>query len=770
MKDVDCASSKNSRWSAWIVGGCLLLASLLANAGPVAIQNADFSAPGNTGFVGGLIGFPATNPVGNGPWSGTYAGVLGLLAAPTLSIGNGRATASGLLYTAIGSLNNSGRFHQTLGENVTPGFHYTLKADVDVGGLLSVSVLGNGNAGIAIGNGSTILASSRNGSPLIQLLSGTTYRVTLDYDAPAGVSGPLQAILLTEPSGVVTANLLTSVSFDNVSLYKHLTVQTPTVIQLVDPTAIVCHVGQPLEPGISIVVLDELGDPISGLSVSYSAPTSGASLSPATGTVVTNDLGIATFTPLANTIAGTYDVHVTVPSNGTTATLTLTNLPGPAAQFAALPGGTPSAVVGTAFAAPVGTRVLDQYGNGVPGGTVQFAAPASGASAGLASTTVVSDSTGIASVGAVANSVAGSYSVQVSVPATGAQGGIALINTAGPGTQVGPPGGVGGPIPSAIVTTAFTSPARALVVDQFGNPVQGVEVSFTAPASGASAVLSAPSALTDATGIASVGAVANTIAGSYGVAVSVPSTGAQSTIPLTNTAGQPAAVAAPSGATPQAIIGQPLSIPIAARVTDAFGNPVVGETVSFSAPASGASASLQSSTATTGANGIAQVNGTANLIAGDYVVTSSAGAVSGSIPVLNLLPATIDTTPDGAPEQTTDVNAIFQCLLLVRAVDTQGAPQPGLGVDFQAPASGPSATLVYGSSSGISLRVPTDADGFAWVEARGNAIAGIYSVTAQLAFSPTATVHSFRLRNLAAGDAAFTSGFDGLCARVGTTP
>ena len=48
-----------------------------------------------------------------------------------------------------------------------------------------------------------------------------------------------------------------------------------------------------------------------------------------------------------------------------------------------------------------------------------------------------------------------------------------------------------------------------------------VAVSFTAPASGASATLSATSAATDASGHASVTAVANTTTGSYAVTASV---------------------------------------------------------------------------------------------------------------------------------------------------------------------------------------------------------------------------------------------------------
>lgn len=770
-------SSSTRRLSAFmsiLASLALSFGALTANAATVSVQNSDFSVSTNQGTVGGgLIGSPATSTIGVGPWDASYQGInLGLttLAAPSLTIGSGKATVNGLIYASLVGLNNQASFHQVLGESIAPGMRYTLRAEIDAGSVLNLTVLGSGNAGIAIGNGVSRVASSRIGTPLLQLVTGTTYAVTVVYDAPAGASGSLEAILFAEPTGVLSASLLGSVSFDNVSLEKRAINQVPASVTPTTSIPPIATCGLPISPGISVAVLDVNGDPIPNLPVNYSAPTSGASLNPPTGSVLTNSVGVATFTPLANTIAGTYPVVVTVPSSGTNTTLTLTNLAGPAANVGALPGGTPSAVVNTAFSTPASALVVDQYGNPVGGATVLFSAPTNGASAALAATSAVTNGSGIASVGAVANALAGSYAVAVSVPSTGAQGSINLTNLAGPGTQVGPPGGVGGPIPSATVTTAFSSPAKALVTDQFGNPVQGVEVFFSAPASGASATLSAPSAITDATGIASVAAVANSIAGSYAVAVSVPSTGAQSTIPLTNTAGAPSSVAAPSGATPRAFVGQPLSTPVAAKVTDAFGNPVTGQTVTFTAPTSGASASLQPSSATTGSDGIARVNGTANMIAGDYVITSTAAGVSGNIPVLNLLPPTIKTNPDGQPEQSADVGEPFSCLLLVRVVDDQGVPQPNQVVDFEAPAGGASAQLSHDGTIGRSVRVPSDADGFAWVEATGNAATGTYAVTAKLAFSESEPAEAFKLRNAQTGDSAFSAGFDGMCVSSKPTP
>src|SRR5262249_4234167 len=100
-----------------------------------------------------------------------------------------------------------------------------------------------------------------------------------------------------------------------------------------------------------------------------------------------------------------------------------------------------------------------------------------------------------------------------------------------------------------------------------GNPVNGATVAYQAPQSGASAILSSATAITDASGMASVTATANHFPGSYTVTASVGtlsvsfpltnSSSALATATLTTSAatalyGAPAvltATVAPSGAT-----------------------------------------------------------------------------------------------------------------------------------------------------------------------------------------------------------------------------
>jgi hypothetical protein len=99
----------------------------------------------------------------------------------------------------------------------------------------------------------------------------------------------------------------------------------------------------------------------------------------------------------------------------------------------------------------------------------------------------------------------------------------------------GVPSVSGGSAQTTTVGAAFASALSALITDNSGNPVPGVAVNFTAPASGASATLSPASATSNANGIASVSATANSANGSYNVVATVPGFSTTAQFSLTNT-------------------------------------------------------------------------------------------------------------------------------------------------------------------------------------------------------------------------------------------
>jgi hypothetical protein len=283
---------------------------------------------------------------------------------------------------------------------------------------------------------------------------------------------------------------------------------------------------------LQVQVADAYGHAVAGVSVGFTAPTSGASAVLSANTAVTDANGIASITATANASAGSYGVVARVNGVGTSASFTLTNTPGSPAAIS-VTGGTPqSAVVHLVFVAPLAVHVTDANGNAVANATVAFNAPVSGASAVASSTSATTDADGNASVTASANAVAGSYTLVASVQGLASQANFALTNIAGPVAAVAVSGGSP---QSAIVNHAFAAPLAVHAVDADGNAVAGASVSFAVPTSGTSATLSATTAMTDANGDASVTATANATVGSYAVTAGIEGVADAASFALTNT-------------------------------------------------------------------------------------------------------------------------------------------------------------------------------------------------------------------------------------------
>ena len=540
----------------------LILVSGTAFSASIPVPNGDLSSPANFGQVGGgAIGGSGSSPIGSGPWSGSYQGALGLLAPPTLTITAGNASISGLLgINALGIVNNSGYFAVGSTTPFAANRRYTVGVDVDAGGLLGVGALTSGNVGVAITRSGTRLASSATSSNVtLQLITGNSYHLQMTYDTTATVSGNVGIDVFAEPGGLLTAALLPTVNFSNVTLDQRLINQVP---------------------------------------------------------------------------ASTVDVS----------------------------SGPHNPVVATVLAGPLSVKVLDAQ----------------------------------------------------------------------------------------------------------GDLIAGVPVTWTAPTTGPSATLSPTMTLTDASGIGSVTATANTIAGAYQIAATVSGVSPSTMFDMTNVAGTPSAMSVLTGPVQQAHVNQPFATPLKIKITDAFGNVNQAVTATFTVPATGASAILSATSIQTGTDGTAQITASANGLVGAYAITAQVSGTSAnaSFSFTNLVPAGVSSKPAGKPEQHGEVNQAFACTLVVRIADQADNPMPGLAVDFIAPGSGPSSMLQSGASTGLSLRVLTDADGLAWVNPTANEIMGNYDVIAQLAYSINVPM-VFSMKNMAPGDPQYFSGFDGPCLAPG---
>ncbi|MEP6880645.1 MAG: Ig-like domain-containing protein, partial [Dokdonella sp.] len=603
----------------------------VAPAALVTVPNGDFSDANNNGSIGGAaLAGSGSGVIGAGPWGAAYSGIATILAQPTLTIGSGHAQIGGLLGINVGGiLNNQGRFLQSTGVAWQPNRRYTLEADIDAGSVLAANVLTSGNVGIALATGvskAARVSESTSGSPTLTLISGNTYRLKIEYLTGASVSGNIFLQLFAEPSGLIGVTLLGSVDFDNVSLHTYLLTQVPASIVPANAGPYTGTVGGVVDPDIGVVVLDALGDPISGVSVSFAVPSSGPSATVVPNPAITDANGVAHVTTTANTIAGNYQIIATVTGVPTPIVYNMTNLAGPPTQVSNVGGGGQGATAGTAFTTPVTLQVQDQYGNPVSGVQVTFTPPASGASSSFSPNPATTDANGNISVTATANTIAGTYNVGVSFSGIATPTSFQLTNLAGPAASVG---SVSGGNQGAVTSTVFATPLGLQVLDQHGNPVAGVLVTFTAPGTGASASLSPVSVMSDANGFVSTTATANAIAGNYVVDVSVAGLGTVAQIPLTNLLDPTITIADVGESGQNASIGSRFSCLLLVEVVNAGGDPMQGMVVDFTAPTSGASATLSNGSASgmsleiaTDVDGLAWVEATANGTEGEYTVSA----------------------------------------------------------------------------------------------------------------------------------------------------
>ena len=176
-------------------------------------------------------------------------------------------------------------------------------------------------------------------------------------------------------------------------------------------------VGQAFAANLQVTITDSGNNPVPNVTVTFSAPPSGAGGTFAGGvsTAITNGYGIATapfFT--ANNTAGAYQVSAAAPGL-TAVNFSLTNTAGAPAHIAPTSGGGQSAIQNAPFANPLVVTVTDTYGNPVQNTTVTFTAPPqTGASLTFAGgiNTASTNANGVATSAVLtANAIAGGYNV-----------------------------------------------------------------------------------------------------------------------------------------------------------------------------------------------------------------------------------------------------------------------------------------------------------------------------------------------------------------------
>ncbi|HUI90382.1 MAG TPA: choice-of-anchor Q domain-containing protein, partial [Anaerolineales bacterium] len=296
---------------------------------------------------------------------------------------------------------------------------------------------------------------------------------------------------------------------------------------------------------------------------------------------------------------------------------------------------------------------------------------------------------------------------------------------------------------------AFDSPLAVLVLDVFGSPVNNASVTFIAPSTGAGGTFASNNSATEtvstnASGIAASSVfTANRTVGSYNVSATVGSLATSFSLQNQPGIGVPGSIAVNSGNNQLAPINQAFGNPLMVLVKDGYDNPVANASVTFSAPASGASgafAAYDSSTpyietVTTDSSGVATASTfTANSVQGSYTITATTADLTASFSLQNGptpgVPSTISIASGN--NQQAILNQTFINPLVVQVKDAYGVPVANINVTFTAPLVGASGTFAtYNNTTPYIETVSTDSSGLATSSTfTANSVQGSYTIVA----------------------------------------
>ena len=172
----------------------------------------------------------------------------------------------------------------------------------------------------------------------------------------------------------------------------HTTPLVPTNVAAASGDAQTDTVARVLPAPLVVTVMVEGGNPVVGAPVVWAVQSGGGSVTAAT---VTDAAGQASATWTLGPIAGAQLDHVT--ASGRSVTFTATALPDAPTQASKNAGDKQNAAPGAALPVPYAVLVQDQFGNPVPGVTVNWAAAAGQGS--------VSPAAGVTGTGGVATTV-----------------------------------------------------------------------------------------------------------------------------------------------------------------------------------------------------------------------------------------------------------------------------------------------------------------------------------------------------------------------------
>jgi adhesin/invasin len=673
-----------------------------------------------------------------------------LSAASTSTDANGHAAVSA---TAGGVAGSYAVTATTVGVSGSANFALTNVAG-GVGQIAFVQQPSNAAAGATIAPPVVVKVIDGGGNPV----SGTAVTLSLQPNT-APLNGTLTTA--TDPSGQATFSDLSITTSGSYTLVAAAgTFSTVSSAFTISPTTASVTIsvskgnGQSAAVGsayggpLTTLVQDLYGNPLAATPVTFTAPSSGASVTfSGPSTVNTNNNGIATApTMTANAQTGTFQVMATTSGAPSPALFTLTNVAGTANRlnFVQQPTDT---VVGQAITPAVTLQLQDSSGNAVHMAgvaiTVQPNAVLQRKSLFSGNATQSTDMNGLAAFTNLSVAQTGAYQLLAGSPGFATATSSTFNVTTGPASSIIASGGTS---QSAFVTKAFASPLQTTVTDAAGNPVSGVQVVFAAPTTGSSGTFGGQltfAANTDSQGHAAAVITANNIVGSYVVIATAAMVTGSASFSLTNL--PPASnmlkfVQQPTDTAGGQVIAPPVKVQI--QDSSGAGSNTAGLPIILSL-SSGTGTLLGTLVQLTDGTGTATFSDLRINSVGPKLLTATSSsqppALSNPFQITASTPSTI-TAISGTP-QATIVSTPFPMLLQARVWDISGNPVGGATVNFTVPASGPSATF-----NGPAT-VTTDINGIVTPPLlTANGTVGSFAVTASV--SGTSSPATFSLTNL----------------------
>jgi protocatechuate 3,4-dioxygenase beta subunit len=405
------------------------------------------------------------------------------------------------------------------------------------------------------------------------------------------------------------------------------TVREAASVQVVSGDNQEARVGTELPLPLVVRVLDEDGQPVAGQVVNF--VVTGGSGTVFGGSSQTDRNGEARDRwTLGTTVADSQRVEVRTTTTAGSAPTTLATFraratPDAAARIEPLGTATRQGSAGSALADSLSARVLDFFGNPVPGVQVMWAVRSGGGQISPATST-----TNAAGIARASWTLGGRVDI-----VQGAEASVAGVvpraqftATAGltPGTTFTITGGNG---QTGQINTQLPQPLRVVVRRADGTPLPGIPVEWApTPESGS---VTPSTSLTNASGEATTTWRLGSRIGANQVVATIrdvsSTLAAQVTFTATATAGAPAAINK-TGGDQSVVAGRQAASPFGVIVLDISGNGVAGVTVTWNS--AGGAGTFQPATSVTNAQGVATTTWTAPTTTGSYSITASGAGLT----------------------------------------------------------------------------------------------------------------------------------------------